>query len=637
MLRFYTTLIAISLVVISYGQYEIKWDAQTHHEGYTRLSDWTNDFSNVNEWTFQYDTTGGSWKLTTDVDEGFGSFAATGAENGYALFNCLAYGTGGKHNATMTYHKAIDISSLDVVQVEFDQLYKRLNDSVYFEFSVNGSDWTSLLLNRFQPKRLITGNPLTASINLGSFFSSEDSLYVRFKFIGNWDYGWAIDNLSVAEGPDIDYGLLPINKYISGSNTTAPFYRLPFQQAQNVNLDLKTFYGNYGAQTGSNLTIDYDWVGHQHISQSVPIDSLNSASYKQQNIVQGITFEGPGFYSLQTQLSTGNDSDDVPVNNSASAYFHITDTTYAYHSQPVNGSFTFDVDTTFFAGNQFTFYEDDTLSGMRVFIHPSSQTNAAFIPEIRLAQNDSVWYTGDTIYISSADKGTWKWIPMPVSLPAEDYIIGYKQDQGMGNIALGVNKSALNPGVSMYQADTGYIAPNYLFYIDISTHSCNGLTASISMTEPSTSSSGDGTVRLSYSGGTAPFNILWNTGSTADSISNLNAGYYSVVVTDANGCKTGGTAYLYPVGIIESLDFESVTVYPNPVKDHTLYISGLPEMNSGSVNLQLFDLTGKASSLNLRGSNTISLPENLSKGVYYLRISNTTNRSNQRVLPVVLD
>ena len=47
---------------------------------------------------------------------------------------------------------------------------------------------------------------------------------------------------------------------------------------------------------------------------------------------------------------------------------------------------------------------------------------------------------------------------------------------------------------------------------------------------------GDGQVFSSISGGLSPYVYVWSTGQSASSISGLNAGNYSLVVTDANGC-----------------------------------------------------------------------------------------------------
>ncbi|WP_460640213.1 beta strand repeat-containing protein, partial [Larkinella harenae] len=45
-----------------------------------------------------------------------------------------------------------------------------------------------------------------------------------------------------------------------------------------------------------------------------------------------------------------------------------------------------------------------------------------------------------------------------------------------------------------------------------------------------------GSINVTASGGTAPYNYLWNNGATSSSVNGLVAGVYSVTVIDANGC-----------------------------------------------------------------------------------------------------
>jgi hypothetical protein len=47
---------------------------------------------------------------------------------------------------------------------------------------------------------------------------------------------------------------------------------------------------------------------------------------------------------------------------------------------------------------------------------------------------------------------------------------------------------------------------------------------------------GDGTVTATLSGGSEPYTYSWNTGQTGATLTNLNAGTYTVTATDANGC-----------------------------------------------------------------------------------------------------
>ena len=46
----------------------------------------------------------------------------------------------------------------------------------------------------------------------------------------------------------------------------------------------------------------------------------------------------------------------------------------------------------------------------------------------------------------------------------------------------------------------------------------------------------DGLIGLNLQSGATPFTVLWSTGETTDTITNLGSGDYSVTVTDANGC-----------------------------------------------------------------------------------------------------
>lgn len=53
-----------------------------------------------------------------------------------------------------------------------------------------------------------------------------------------------------------------------------------------------------------------------------------------------------------------------------------------------------------------------------------------------------------------------------------------------------------------------------------------------------------GSIELTIYGGTAPYLVVWNTGDTATSLSNLNAGTYTYVATDSLGCSVTDTIVL---------------------------------------------------------------------------------------------
>ena len=52
----------------------------------------------------------------------------------------------------------------------------------------------------------------------------------------------------------------------------------------------------------------------------------------------------------------------------------------------------------------------------------------------------------------------------------------------------------------------------------------------------------NGSVSVNVSGGAAPFSYLWSNASTATGIVGINAGLYTVTITDATGCSSQQTA-----------------------------------------------------------------------------------------------
>jgi gliding motility-associated-like protein len=75
------------------------------------------------------------------------------------------------------------------------------------------------------------------------------------------------------------------------------------------------------------------------------------------------------------------------------------------------------------------------------------------------------------------------------------------------------------------------------------TQPSNALSASATVTANIACFSGfNGAVDLTPAGGTAPYGFQWNTGAVTEDITGLNAGMYTVTITDNNGCITTASA-----------------------------------------------------------------------------------------------
>jgi len=115
-----------------------------------------------------------------------------------------------------------------------------------------------------------------------------------------------------------------------------------------------------------------------------------------------------------------------------------------------------------------------------------------------------------------------------------------------------------------------------------------------------------GSVSLAVSGGVTPYSYSWNNGATTQNILNLNAGTYSVMITDNNGCQYSVTA--------------AVTQTAPVIVSSTQSNISCNGLSDGSVNLTI---TGGTSPYTFSWDNGIIVQNlnNISAGVYAVTVS----------------
>ena len=86
----------------------------------------------------------------------------------------------------------------------------------------------------------------------------------------------------------------------------------------------------------------------------------------------------------------------------------------------------------------------------------------------------------------------------------------------------------------------------------------------------------NGGVQANVSGGTAPFNYVWNQGGVTGNLSNLPVGTYTVTVTDASGCSgTAGALLNAPEAILIETDVAQPDCDQDGMVDITLATGGV--------------------------------------------------------------
>jgi len=142
----------------------------------------------------------------------------------------------------------------------------------------------------------------------------------------------------------------------------------------------------------------------------------------------------------------------------------------------------------------------------------------------------------------------------------------------------------------------------------------------IPMISPSNCGANDGQIDLIANGGSGSFSYLWSNSSTNSLINNLNAGVYSVTVTDANNCEQTGSYSLSDFNNLGlSLSPNSVSCFGSSDGLITSTITGAV----GALNYNWLDNNGNTLGVN---SSDIS---NISAGLYYLELTDLATGCTQ--------
>jgi hypothetical protein len=99
----------------------------------------------------------------------------------------------------------------------------------------------------------------------------------------------------------------------------------------------------------------------------------------------------------------------------------------------------------------------------------------------------------------------------------------------------------------------------------------------------------DASITYDLSGGTAPYELYWNDGSTINSLDNLGEGQYILWAYDSNGCFASDSCSVERITSIENNTRENILqLFPNPVFDY-IHLQGTVAISS----ILITDLTGK--------------------------------------------
>jgi len=150
---------------------------------------------------------------------------------------------------------------------------------------------------------------------------------------------------------------------------------------------------------------------------------------------------------------------------------------------------------------------------------------------------------------------------------------------------------------------------------------------------PATGATGatNGSVMVTAFSGTPPYTYFWEGhNDTTNTLSNVAAGLYYIIVTDSNGCQVISPGLVSFINAVEQLTIAPVKIYPNPASNVLNIL--WPEKTDAE--LSVIDMNGKTiTSYTIKdaskGAYDIRL---LSPGTYILRVTDNVSHLQQSIL-----
>ena len=172
---------------------------------------WSDDLSDASLWTMTDYAHGGTqnWVIGTappagGFSDGMGAIASSTAANGFAMYDsdALATSAANAQDATLAFNNSIDCSAYQYVNLSFESYHRLFHDSVFVEVSNDNLTWDRYQVHADLGVNDASDNPELISVNISATAGNQATVWFRFRYEGEWDYAWMLDDVSLAETPD---------------------------------------------------------------------------------------------------------------------------------------------------------------------------------------------------------------------------------------------------------------------------------------------------------------------------------------------------------------------------------------------------------------------------------------------------
>jgi hypothetical protein len=380
---------------------------------------WENDFSVQADWATGNagsqgtpPHTAGDWEITTDLGSANQTASAqianlvpaghTTAANGYAIINSDAAGGNDTQNAWIYYTGNIDLTGQPNVVLTFQQTHRRFAETTFVIYSLDGgATWIEVEVNADMVTNTNTTNPDLVQVNLSSQIGNQASVKIGFKYLGDWDWFWAVDDVKIVTPEDYDLEMSGVYWGSTGFwGARLPYYQIPLAQVAPINFG--GIVANLGALAQNDVVFTTALASGAYTGTSAP-STLLAGSFDTLEVTAALTPPASVANHVVNLSASSAATDAAPANNAITSAATISVNNYVYArdngtiaSGSFNGGLAFEV------GNIFDIVASADITAINVVVNAAAEAGAQMY--VKLYSIDPA--TGDFVYVDESDPYT---------------------------------------------------------------------------------------------------------------------------------------------------------------------------------------------------------------------------------------
>lgn len=353
---------------------------------------WTFNFNNLAGMTIQNDTNGGArWKVVSALEPNLSNFGTTlnsfsGAP--FALINSDSFNNDSQDDY-LTVKVGVSLVGQSGVQLSFRQFFRRFMEDHVVEISIDSTNWTEIYnSSNIIPTNTTINNSTLVRTNISSIAANQANVWIRFHYVGAWDWFWAVD--------DIEISTLPPNDLVLEDYDISPKIGLCYNAQMAIphlqdSLIFSAAIQNFGQNNQPNTRLNARVFGASPLyNQSSVGQSLSSNARDTVEVRPYFNLAGlpAGNYTLRMEVLSDS-IDGSPLDNVDTTMLMVTsDRISPYYPGSTRlgalgtASFT-DEEDGVIVSSLINLTTSDTVTGVRVYLRSNSVAGGIIAVSIR--------------------------------------------------------------------------------------------------------------------------------------------------------------------------------------------------------------------------------------------------------------